>query len=269
MSGGSEDHLTGPGGAAMNEGKILIPYYDFKERSVGKSGFFFLEHILKARVELHLESGANDCDQELNIYIAGLLNSLVQSDSPFRPKPYISPFDSDIQQWLAEHPGLRNTYTVYRENADFGLVLFGFFSGYEHEGRYHRVVMKEQDEPGRIALYYELAASALSHLQGSSVSLIEVFETLSEHLDEILCILRHAARFYFDLMERISEGTLYHLEREIDALDVKKQYGMKLDEFLKCYMTYKEAPTEAGKEQLLLLAAELRKMNGDFKFEEK
>ncbi|MBN1307351.1 MAG: hypothetical protein JXA18_05505 [Chitinispirillaceae bacterium] len=251
----------------MGTGKILTPFYDLKEHAVGKSGFFFLEHLLKARADLHLESGGHECDQELNIYIAGLLNSLVRSDSLVRPKPYISPFDTDVRQWLAHHPGLRNAYMAYRENADFGLVLFGIFSGYEHEGSYHRIVMADRDEQGRIALYYELAASALGHLQGNSASLIEVFETLSEHLDEILRILHRAAHSYFDLMERMSEGSLFHLERELDEMDKRKYYGEKLDEFLKCYTDYREQPSEAVKERLFALAEELKKLNVDFKFD--
>jgi hypothetical protein len=249
----------------MNEGRIMTPYFDLKEQSIGKSGFFFLEHILKARVDLQLETGSHDCDQELNIYIAGLLNSLVQSDSVLRQKPYISPFDIDVRRWLAKHPGLRNTYMVYRENADFGLVLNGFFSGFSHDGSYHKMVISEDEEQGRIALYYELAASALSHLQGNNISLVDVFETLADHLAEILSILKHAACSYFDLMERMTEGSFYHLERELDDLELKKQYNTKLDEFLKCYASYKETPTEAGREQLLLLTQELKRIKKDFK----
>ena len=251
----------------MKEGRIITPYYDFKEHSVGKSGFFFLEHLLKARADLHLESGGHECDQELNIYIAGLLNSLVQSNSLVWQKPYISPFDTDVRQWLIDHPGLRSAYTVYRENADFGLILFGIFSGYKHEGSYHRIVMVDHGEQGRIALYYELAASALAHLQGNNTSLIDVFETISERLGEIICLLQHTAHSYFDLMERMSEGNLFHLERELDEIDKWKYYHEKLDEFLECYTIYKEQPSATAKEHLFALAEELKKLNGDFEFD--
>ena len=183
-----------------------------------------------------------------------------------RQKPYISPFDTDVRQWLAVHPGLRNAYTVYRENADFGLLLSGLFSGYEHEGSYHRIVFGERDEQGRIALYYELAASALAHLQGNNGSLIDVFEALSGHLEEIVRILQYTARRYFDLMEHLSEGSFFHLERELDELDKRKHYEEKLDEFLETYASYKERPSETARERLTSLSEELRKLNGNFKF---
>ena len=251
----------------MSAGRILTPFFDLKERSVGKSGFFFLEHILKARLDLHMESGANDLDQELNVYIAGLLDSLIRSDKLVRFKPYVSPFDNDVRQWLQQHPGLRNAYTVYRENADAGLLFSGLFSGFDHDGSYHRIVMTEHDEQGRIALYYELAASALAHLQGNNVSLVEVFESLAEHLDEILRIVKYAANSYFDLCERMSDGSLYHLNRELDELDTKKRYNEKLDEFLKYFSAYKETPTEAGREEVLRLVDELKQLRSDFSFD--
>jgi hypothetical protein len=251
----------------MSTGKILTPFYDFKDRSIGKSGFFFLEHILKAREDLHLESSESCCDQELNVYIAGLLNSLIYNSAMLCQKPYISPFDFDIQNYLEHNPGLRSTYNVYRENADFGLLFLGLFSGYTHDGSYHHLVMHHLEETGRIALYYEFAASALAHLQGNNTSLVDVFENLSGHIDEILKILNRAAGSYFDMMERISEGSMFHLERELDEIHLRKKYDAKLDEFLKCYTVYTERPSQNGKELLMALADELKRLKQGFKFD--
>jgi hypothetical protein len=255
------------GGTMMNAGRVLTPYFDLKEKTVGKSEFFFLEHILRARVELQMESGTNECDQELNIYLAGLLNNLIQAQGFIRQKPYLSPFDIDIRRWLKEHPGLRNAYTVYRDNADFSLLLLGIFVGHEHQGSYYNKVFSDQDELGRIALYYELAASALAHLQGTGISLVGVLEALSDHLEEIIKILKFSATSYFDLFERMSDGSVFHLEREIDRLDEKKKYNEKLDEFLKCYTTYKENPTQEGKDRLFTSAYEVKKINSKFSFD--
>lgn len=251
----------------MSEGRILTNYYDFKENNTGKSEFFFLEHVLKARVDLHIETGENEYDQELNIYIAGLLNSLVTSGRLLEQKPYVSPFDTDVRLWLSEHPGLRNEYTVYRDNADFGLLLLGLFLGFEHPGSYHHIVCSVNDGQGRIALYYELAASALAHLRGNDLSLVGVLETLAEHMDEIIAILNHAAGSYFDLMERLSDGSMFHLGRELDECERKKQYDQKLDEFLRCYSCYREEPSPEMRERLMMAADEVRQLNGDFRFD--
>lgn len=250
----------------MSAGKIVNPYFDLKEHVEGDSAFFFLEHVLKARSDLHLESGKNALDQELNVYLAGLLNSLIAAGPLLQRKPYISPFDSDVRCYLEQHPGLRNEYVVYRDNADFGLVLFGLFFDYEHRGSYHHYVFDDHDTTYRIALYYELAASALTHLQGHTVSLVGVYEALAEHLVEVLCILKHAATTYFDILERLSEGSVYHLERELQDAEEQQRYSAMVDEFLKAYSAFKEQPTEAGKRIVMELTEKLERMGRGFHF---
>ncbi|MCX7726964.1 MAG: hypothetical protein N2053_08965 [Chitinispirillaceae bacterium] len=252
------------------EKKIIVPFsqQDNKEEVNKKIYFFFLEHILKARIELKLESGRNEEDEELNIYLAGLLHSLICSDLFSLQKPYISPFDCDVQEWITSHPGLRTQYTVYRENADFGLICCSFFCGYHHQGSYYHHVFIETNPLSRIALYYEIASSLLSHLQGSHVSLVSVLKALSQHLDEIIKIVRYAASEYFDMMERISEGSFYHLEKEIERMEIEKKYEATLDEFLKIYSSYKDNPSEELKRKLFSLAQELKRMKKSFSFDE-
>jgi hypothetical protein len=252
----------------MDNRTIIKPFYDLKSKAVQGTGFFFLNYILKARADLHFESGRHELDQEVNVYISGLLNSLASSNSFIRQKEYLSAFDADIRHYIENHPGIRNEYEVYRDNADFGLIVHGVFLGYEHKGSYQHLVMPGEDQQGRISFYYKLAASALSHLQGTHGALVAVFMALAEEMPEIVQILRRAAGYYFDLMERFSEGSFYHLERELDEMNTNKRYGEKLDEFLKAYSEYKAAPTEERKEALLVLAGELSLMNEKFKFEE-
>lgn len=251
----------------MFSNKIIKSFYDLNQKEYQKADFFFLENILKARIELNVETGHNEYDQEINVYIAGLLNSLIASESFLKQKPYISAFDLEIRQWLSNHPGLRNEYVVYRDNADFGLVLSSLFSGYEHPGSYGNIVLRKNDDQGRIALYYEMAASALGHLQGNSNSLVNVFQNLADNISDILTILHHTAVSYFNFLERISEGSFYHLEREIDELDKKTNYNKKLDKFLKLYGEYKENPDENLKSKVIELAEELKKLNAQFRFE--
>jgi len=252
----------------MEAQKILTPFYDLENKGVKQTRFFFLEHVLKARADLKMESGRHDFDQEVNVYIAGLLHSLIESDSFVRQKPYISAFDVDIREYLENHPGTRNEYTVYRDNADFGLILSGLFFGYEHQGSYQHLVLPG-DEHGKVALYYELAARALIHLQGKHNSLVSVFLGLSENMPEIILILRQAAGSYFELIERLSDGSMFHLEKDLDKMDRKNMYSEKLDDFLKIYKAYKENPRVDIKEKLLSMAGELNKLNENFRFEEK
>lgn len=248
----------------MNSQKIIQLFSDVQEKRANEVSFFFLEHVLRARADLHMESGQHEYDQEVNVYLSGLLNSLLDSDTYL--KPYISPFDLQIREYLELHPGLRNEYIVYRDNADLGLIFLCFFPGHEHKGSYQSIVLSEIDERGRIALYYEQAASALSHLQGRNLSLVTVFEEIAEYLPEIVKILQHAASSYFDFILKLSDGSIYHLEKDMNTVDNLKVYKTKLDEFLRKYAVYKENPTPDLKKTVMDLAEELKKMNSKFNF---
>ena len=251
----------------MEESKLIRTYYDLNKKTNDQTNFYFLEHVLKARADLNLETGKHEFDQEINVYIAGLLNSLIASTSFVQQKPYISAFDIDVRRWLDSHPGLRNEYVVYRDNADFGLVLLGLFLKYHHQGSYQHIVMPENNDQGRVALYYSFAASALAHLRGTSVSLVNVFESLAEQMEEVLLILRRAAGTYFDMMEKISNGSMFHLEKELVDESRKCLYNKKIDEFLKLYSEYKENPTDDLKNQISRISDELRTINGKFRFD--
>ncbi|MFP4162511.1 MAG: hypothetical protein ACLFQB_01400 [Chitinispirillaceae bacterium] len=253
----------------MEKKSIINPFFDLKDKEVRSARFFFLEHVLKARADLNMESGRHASDQELNVYIAGLLNSLLtDSDSFLKTKSHISPFDVDVRAYIDSHPGKRNEYIVYRDNADFGLMVLGLFDDYEHKGSYKKFVLTADCEQGRVALYYELAASALTHLQGNSASLVTVFESMAENMKEVLQILHRAAKTYFEIMERLSEGSAYHLQREIEQMDNRESYNRKLDDFLKLYSLYKENPGEEIRNELLIRAEELKKLNSKFSFDE-
>ncbi|MBN2037795.1 MAG: hypothetical protein JW768_13730 [Chitinispirillaceae bacterium] len=251
----------------MNNRTIVKPYFDLKDQASNESGFFFLQHILKARADLHLETGLNEFDQEVNVYLSGLLNSMVDARDLIRTREYISIFDVDVRRYLDEHPGTRNEYIVYRENADFGLVQESFFQGDPHPGSYYHIVMPEETRQDRIVLYYELAASALSHLQGNRVALVPVFMAMAEYMPQIVQIVRRAATCYFDMIERLSDGSLYHLQREMNEKGIMSMYQEKLDAFLALYLDYKKNPSEENQKQLLVLARELNAMNEKFRFE--
>jgi hypothetical protein len=252
----------------MDNGRIIDPYYDLKKQSVCPASFFFLQHILMARSDLHLESGYHEHDQEVNVYLCGLLNSLADTKSLTRSREYISSFDIDVRNYLDEHPGTRNEYIVYRDNADFGLIQEGVFQNDEHPGSYHHIVFEDTTRQERIGLYYELAASALTHLQGPHGALIPVFMSLAENMSDILKIVRRAAGYYFEMIERISEGSLFHLEREMNEKGMMKQYRELLDEFLNVYREYHRSPGEQEWLRLQKIAAELKTLNGNFRCDE-
>lgn len=243
-------------------------YYDLSDKSREKKTFFFLENVLKARIELNLETGCNgENDEGTNVYVAGLLESLVEPDGPMRGKPYISASDADVRAFLEEHPGNSTEYIVYKENADFGLLTTSVFSGYEHSGSYHRRVLSESDESGRIALYYKLAGSALMHIAGPRTILVQIFDSMADHMDQVVQIVRKVAADYFGFVEQLSRGSIFHLEREMNEPRRETEYESRLDEFLRNFAAYKERPTQGLRARLRKQVARLKELNADFCFD--
>jgi hypothetical protein len=253
----------------MGQDHLITGYRDLQASTDEKSaGFFFLEKVLNARIALDLNTGTHEYDEEVNVYIGYLLMSLVTSDAFLKVKPYVSPYDADVRHYLDEHPGSRAQYCVYRENADFGLVSESLFLGYDHPGSYHRRVLSDRDDESRIALYYELAASALIHLTCANAALVHVLVSISDNIGEVIALLRKVAADYFEFIERISSGSLFHLEKDISRMADDTSYQRKLDEFLRQYADYMNAPTPERHSDLLAMVAELKKLNTGFCFDE-
>ncbi len=246
-----------------------MQFFDLNSRKKDSTAFFFLENVLKARIDLDLPTGRrDDSDEDTNVYMAGLLTSALSSGESFRTKPYLSPYDIDIQQYLNQHPGRSNQFIVYKDNADFGLVNISIFWGHDHRGSYHKKVMANVDETGRVALYYTMAAHALEHINGHRTLLVHTFHNISEHMDEIIRIMRKVSGEYFDFVAKISEGSFFHLEREVDALVKYAEYKRKLDDFLLKLASFRKEPTAESRAELTAMVKILKELNPEFAFDE-
>jgi hypothetical protein len=251
-----------------NSGGIPL-FHDLQDHTARRRDFFFLDRVLKARIALHLETGSHgDNDEDINVYMAGLLESVTKARGALTEKPYISPYDHDVRRFLDHHPEPSTRYVVYRDNADFGLVAITVFMGFDHKGSYHAKVLGRRDQTGRLALYYSMAAAALSRIRGPRVMLVHTFHMLAEHMDDVVRIMRTVAADYFDFIERLSGGSLYHLGRELDERSREEEYRRTLDRFLAGLGRYRHHPSEPLRRRLVALAGELRRLDPSFAFDD-
>lgn len=252
----------------MKTSKSIDSYFDLASKTDENTHYFFLENILRARINLHLDSGRYDYDEEVNMYLAELLASIVSSSSFTENKPYISAFDYEISSYLQAHADTRTEYTVYKENADFGLSSVSVFLDYFHSGSFYRRVIGHEDCSDRIAMYYKLAANALAHLRGSNTTSVHVYLSIAEHVRETMKLIRKVSGDSFEFVEHLSQGSAFHLERELHEAAKLELFKSKMDDFLKAYQDNKNNATEEKKESLITLAKELKQLNPGFRFEE-
>ena len=95
----------------------------------------------------------------------------------------------------------------------------------------------------------------------------EVLEKLSVGFEKYIRILSHMRGEYLDLMKRLSQGEVYHLERSVDEHSQQELLRVKQDELLELYSAWKEQPTREAEASLERLVSEIRQLNPDFRFE--
>jgi hypothetical protein len=202
------------------------------------------------------------------MYLAGLMKSLA-GPCPFtQNKPWVSPFDYEVNSYIEDHPDTRTEYIVYKENADFGLAATSVFLEYQHRGSYWHKTMQHTSSTERIGVYYKLAASALAHLRGTRATSVHVFLALADHIGEASQIIRKISGDCFEFVERLSAGSEFHLEKELADSAKVKIYRDKLDDFLAAYRDHKQDASNENRAKLLSLASELKTLNPDFTFNE-
>jgi len=95
----------------------------------------------------------------------------------------------------------------------------------------------------------------------------EVLEKLSVGFEKYLRILSHMRGEYLDLVKRLSQGEVYHLERSVNEASQQELLRVKQDELLELYSAWKKQPSAETEENLERVVGEIRQINPSFKFE--
>jgi len=80
-------------------------------------------------------------------------------------------------------------------------------------------------------------------------------------------ILSHMRGEYLDLVKRLSDGEVYHLERSVNEHQQQELLRVKQDELLELYSAWRSEPTKEAEESLQRVVSEIRQINPSFKFE--
>ena len=94
--------------------------------------FFMLNAYLNSRIDTNNESNG---DEEVNMYMAALLESLVDGSFYVDHADSLAPTPTDVFSKIEDSHSDRRKFDVYRTNADHRLVAFGLFAGWGHEAR--------------------------------------------------------------------------------------------------------------------------------------
>ncbi|MBN2184043.1 MAG: hypothetical protein JW746_01815 [Candidatus Krumholzibacteriota bacterium] len=235
----------------------------------GHTSFFMMNNLLYSRIDSGYPSNNDQYDEDVNVYLAGLLESLISPEYHRNLKKYVIPYDLPLFESIEGETDSRVKYMTYRVNADFLLISIGLFDGVK--GRASNSVpymnIPERSYIGRGKAYYDLARSYLLQTTLHSTAMTEILGKLSDNFEKYLKIISVMKSEHFNFIRRISEGELYHLSHDIERDDLKKRTRLKYDEFLDAYSRFRKEKSTESKTLLQEKMRELKKLDGSFEFD--
>ena len=245
-------------------------YVDLKDtsRELQPTYYFMVNCLLYSRMETGLVSNQDFYDEDVNVYLAHLLHSFINPEYVEQSKKFLSKYDTDVFRRLSNTTDARLKYLIYKTNADFLLISIGLFDN-PMGAAAHRAKIAPSEEAyiGRGKTYYHFAYSYSQQVHRKNAGVSEVLEKLSVGFDKYLRILSHMRGEYLDLVKRLSQGEVYHLERSVDEDSQKELLRVKQDELLELYSAWKLEPSAATEESLERVVGEIRQLNPSFKFQ--
>jgi len=166
-------------------------------------------------------------------------------------------------------PDVRLKYTIYKTNADFLLISIGIFRNPDGSRPGTKdAFMKDNEEVyvGRAKAYYQFAYSYSQSMFRKATAISEVLEKLSRGFEQYVDILSYMRGEYFNILERLSSGDVYHLERAIDRAESDRELRALQDQFLDMYSEYMKTNKAELKEQLRELAKKIQRIDESFRF---
>ena len=244
-------------------------YVDLKEntRDLQPTYYFMINCLLYSRMETGLVSNQDFYDEDVNVYLAHLLHSFVNPEYVEQSRKFLSKYDTDVFRRLSNSTDARLKYLIYKTNADFLLVSIGIFDNPGAAVTPRRLQPAEEAYIGRGKTYYHFAYSYSQQMHRKNQGVYEVLEKLSVGFEKYIRILSHMRGEYLDLVQRLSGGEVYHLERSVNEHQQQELLRVKQDELLESYSAWKTDPCAARVEDLERIVGEIRQINPAFRFE--
>jgi hypothetical protein len=246
-------------------------YFDLKDNQKEPTFLFMLNCVLFTRVKNDIEAGDNRFEEEVNVYLANLLTAFSKPSYIENLRPYLSDHDIEVFRRLERSNDARLKYTIYKANADFLLFSIGVF---DSAGETSFPLGPEfrhghQGQMGRGQTYYHFAFSYSKRVPGVGGTISEVLEQLSRGFEKYVTILTYLRGEYFDIVQRLSDGEIYHLLRSVEESGKRHRLERKQNEFLDAYMNWRNAGTEEARSRVVSIAEELHSLDPTFTYKPK
>ena len=226
---------------------------------------FMMRALLASRIDTGMPAADLSDEEDVNIYLTHLLCAVARPQYHERIQPYVSAFDSSVFERVRQSTDTRLKYTVYKTNADHILLMMGLFQnprGQRPMAVAEELRLDDEVHVGRGKSYYDFAFTYSRSLFGRSSGIAAVLCKLSEGFERYVKLLAHARGEYFNLIQRIGDGELFHLQRSVAAGNLPALR----DQFLDAWSEWRREPSAEHRARLLEIAAGLEALDPEFRF---
>lgn len=229
-----------------------------------ESLYFMLNSLLQSRIETGEETTD---DEDVNVYLANLMHSFLDQSFQEKHGHLASTYSTDVAR-NADTNNLRHRYRVYRTNGDYALISTSIFDRPPLERRRRSYGPHEEAATGdRGSTYYGFAANLSERINRKHPGVTVVLQKLSARFETYVTILRRVRIDHLKLTEKLSDGEIYHLQR--DAHESAKPFLAEegRDQFLDAYSEWLKSKSQASRQKVNSLSAALAEVDPEFRFE--
>jgi hypothetical protein len=252
--------------------------------------FYMMNSFLYSRMAAGFPSNDEFFDEDVNVYVAGILTSIVYRERrnvigvesnaasggrsaadklPAAHPGRIAASDASLFEAVAAAGSIREKYELYRTNADHLLVSMGIFNNARgrrpDSATCFSLPRAAYLDRGR--MYYSIAQSYAAQLHRRNTAIGEVLGKLSRGFERYVKVLSFMGAEYLNIFKRLSPGELYHLERSAFAIEQRKDLHIHYDRFLDLYSVYLRKKSPRAKKALITAVRDIRLLDPSFTFD--
>jgi hypothetical protein len=207
---------------------------------------FMMDCFLRSRTDSGNPSNIEYDEEDVNVYIVNLLCLLMDPVYCLQVHKYVADCDIDIFRKVEGSMDRRLRYWVYKANADHLLVSLGLFNSVDgcfderNEGNGPLFAGSARTDAERGKTYYSFARSYCSGMPKRSKAVADVLGKLSYGFDKYVRILDYMRGEYFNIIDTMSEGEMFHLQRDLDQFKNRDLIRQKYDVLLDLYSEWKK-----------------------------
>jgi hypothetical protein len=247
-----------------------------ESRNVRPSHYFMMRSLLHSRVTTGEVPEVESGEEDIEVYLAHLLRSFNDPEHLEGARLHLHRYDQEALGRLSRSTDARLKYTIHKTATDFLLVSVGIFDNPGqslmqklHAGPAARRAQEPSEETGisRGPTHYRFAYQYSQLVPRRQPALSEVMDKLSRGFDRYTRILAHLRSEYVDIVEQLSRGEIYHLERTVNAEERREKLLKRQDDFLDAYADWRRTGRDPARTRLEEAIQGLQSLDPEFKFD--